>query len=287
MKIKFFILILALAFFVGVLPVKAFEISPIKMLLTADPGTNQTVVLKVKNSEKNDAVFLFNVFGVNQNNSGTPLFERGVSQAESWVYPEDNKATIKKGETKSVNFIIKVPADASPGSYYLGLSAEPETGKQSAGSIGSRLVSLLTVQVSGVVQESVLIEKWEKIADSEDSKKWGFNLVIKNDGSVEVPMRGLVTFKNFKGDAVFAESIVVGNKLLAGSRRAIVSKMNITDRIVLPGLYQAHVTLNYGKTNQQVSATTYVWYFPVWSKVVAVFLALVIVGLLFMRLRKK
>lgn len=287
MKIKFFVLVVVAVLFAGVLPVRAFEISPIKMLITADPGTNQTVVLKIKNSEKNDAVFLLNVFGVSQNNSGTPLFERGVSPAESWVYPEDNKATIKKGETRSVNFIIKVPADATPGSYYLGLSAEPQTDKQSASSLSSRLVSLLTVQVSGVVQESVLIEKWEKTAGSEDGKKWKFNLNLKNNGSVEVPMRGLVTFKNFKGDAVFAETIALGNKLLAGSRRAIMSEISVDNRIVIPGLYQAHIALNYGKTNQQVSATTYIWYFPVWSKVAAGFLALIVVGFLFMKLRKK
>jgi hypothetical protein len=285
MKSKFFLLIIFI-FFLSARPARAFEISPIKMLVTADSATNQTVVLKIKNSAKTDSVFLLNVFGMRQDNAGLPIFERGISPAEPWIFPEDNSITIKAGETKSANFIIKIPENTSPGSYYVGLAAEPSVDKNSQKNINTRLVSLLTLQVSGLATEAVLIEKWEKINNG-NNESWQFNLNLKNNGSVEVPMQGLIAIKNYKGDEIFAEQITVGNKLLAESKRALMPLVSLKDRVKLPGLYQAQIKLKYGKTNQEVSAIAYIWYFPGWSKIIIAVFIVILALLLVLRLRKK
>lgn len=268
-------------FFIAASPARAFEISPVKSLFTVDPGKSQTVVLKIKNTEKNNLTFKLSVLGMSQDEDGRPVFSRGSDTAESWVYPENNLVNIKFGETKSVNFIIKIPADTLAGSHYLGLAVEPVMQKSDQSSLATRLVSLLTLQVKGLVEESVQIENWAPLADVTSEKNWQFDLGLKNSGSIEVLMRGTVAIRNWKEEEIFSEPVILGNKLLAGSKRVLHPKITLRNDINLPGLYSAQVKINYGLTNQAVSAIAYVWYFPQWSKIVlaitVLFLVLLIV----------
>lgn len=272
-------------FVFAALPVQAFEIAPIKMLITADADSTQTVVLKIKNTAAADTDYVLSVLGLRQDNGGLPVFERGISTAETWVYPEASQVTIKAGETKSVNFIIKVPTGSLPGSHYLGLAAEPEAVNNSQNSLSTKLVSLLTLQVSGLVTESVSIDTWEKV--SESATNWQFNLQVQNTGSVEVLMQGVLALKNYRGDEIFSQPMSVGNKLLTGSKRALTVGVDLHDKLQLPGLYQAQVKLRYGKTGQEVSALVYVWYIPLWSKVAGATVVGILILLVVLGLRKR
>ena len=276
-----------LIFFIVVLPARAFEISPVKSLFTVDPATSLTVVVKIKNTppfipplkgEGQGAGFKLSVFGMSQDEKGGPVFSRGTDTAESWVYPENNSVNLKSNETKSVNFIIKIPADAVAGSYYLGLSVEPVSQKGDQVSLATRLVSLLTLQVKGLVNESVAIEKWAPFAGVTGEKKWKFDLSLKNSGTMEVLLRGAIAVRNWKGEELFSEPIILGNKLLAGSRRVLQPEIVLKNGVNLPGLYQAQVKINYGRTNQVVSAIAYIWYFPQWSKVASALLSIILLA---------
>lgn len=268
----------------------AFQISPVKSLFTVNPGTNQTMVVKIKNTEKNILTFKLSVLGMTQDENGKPVFLRGADVAESWVYPESNSVSLKAGETKSVNFIAKIPGDALSGSQYLGLAVEPVMPKSDQASLNSRLVSMLTLQVTGVVNESVMVEKWARLKDVSDNKNWKFDLSLKNNGTIEVDLAGMVAVKNWQGEEIFTEQIILGNKLLAGSKRVLQPQITMQDRVKLPGLYQAQVKVNYGRTNQTATAVEYVWYFPMWSRVVAVvggFFLVLLVVLLVKKIRNK
>lgn len=284
-----FYLFFLLSFFIAASAARAFEISPVKFLFTVNPATNQTVILKIKNTEKNNLVFKLNVLGMSQDEDGRPVFSRGVDAAENWVYPENNLVNIKSGEIKSVNFIIKTPADALPGPHYLGLAVEPVLEKSNQASLATRLVSLLTLQVKGLVNESVQIEKWEPSASLRNDleiRKLRFDLDLKNNGSIEVLMKGAVAIRNWQGEEIFSEPIILGNKLLAGSRRVLHPEIILKNNISLPGLYSAQIKINYGLTNQTVSSISYIWYFPQWSKIVLVITVLLLVFLIFWKLKR-
>lgn len=295
--IKYFLYTLGLLiFFIVAKPARAFEISPVKSLFTVNSGATQTMVVKIKNTvadagqaEKNNLIFKLNVLGMKQDEDGRPIFSRGIDAAESWVYPENNLVNIKPGETKSVNFILKIPADAVAGSYYLGLAVEPVLEKSDQSSLATRLVSLLTLEVKGLVQESVIIEKWMLEASVVGAKNWKFDLGLKNNGSIEVLMQGKIAIRNWRGEEIFSEPIILGNKLLAGSKRVLRPEIILRNDINLPGLYSAQVKINYGRANQIVSAIAYVWYFPKWSKIVlgvAASFLILLTALVVKRLRK-
>ena len=183
MKVKYILYtFIIFIFFIAAKPARAFEISPVKSLFTIDPGISQTMVVKISATSPSSGVsvspmggkmFKLSVLGMMQDENGKPVFSRGVDLAESWVYPENNLVNIKSGETKSVNFIIKIPVDAIAGSYYLGLAVEPVEEKNNntnpplprpSGELAIRLVSLLTLEVKGIVRESVVIEKCDPYA---------------------------------------------------------------------------------------------------------------------------
>lgn len=288
-----------LSFFVTVSPVRAFEISPVKALLTVDPDKNQTqtLVVKIKNNETlvTNTNFKLSVLGMKQDENGKPIFSRGVEIAESWVYPENNLINIKSGETGSGNFIIKIPKDAVSGSYYLGLAVEPvlEKNKQNNFSVqqsglSTRLVSLLTLQVKGLVQESLVIEKWTaNLVDEKENKKINFDLNLKNIGNIETAMIGSVGIKNWRGEEIFSEPIFLGNKLLANSYRVLHPEIILKNKINSPGIYSANIKINYGRTNQMISAVVYIWYFPNWSKIILLIAGLLVFCLIFWKFRKK
>lgn len=277
-----------LIFVFGISPAKAFGISPAKMLITADPNTSQTIVLSINNSEKNDLVFKLGVVGVEQDENGMPVFDRGVTDAENWIFPENGTVLIKAGQTKAINFIIKIPDSTQAGSYYTGLFVEPSVEGSSNGQIGSRVISLLTIQVAGVVNEAVLIEKWSTKQSWLNDREWQFDLNLKNTGDVEVLLEGAVSIRNWRGEEIYTKPLGLGNKLLAGSRRALSPAMTVKDNIKLPGLYQAQLKINYGLTSQMTSGIAYVWYFPLWSQVgLVVFGFLILVLVIFVIKRKK
>lgn len=287
MRIKSVLLLTLVLFFLTSLPANAFGISPVKMLLTVEPGANQTVVLKITNKEEVSLAFKLSVLGVKQDETGLPVFNRDVEEAENWVYPEDNMVQVIGGETKSVNFIIKVPAEAEVSSHYLGLAAEQVIGDNNKNSLNSRLISLLTLQVKGVVHEELFIEKWGADPTVSTNRDYTFNLKLRNSGVVEVPMRAVVAIRNWRGEEIFSEPIVLGNKLLAGSRRALSPLISLKDDLDLPGLYQAQLTIHYGLTNQTTSAIAHIWYFPKWSQVAAVIFGLVIMYFFVVLVKRK
>ena len=302
-KIALYIAVIAVASFGFTSLAQAFGISPIKILLTVGQSASQTVVFKINNlsASTGETTFKLSVLGVSQDEAGLPVFERGINTAENWVYPESNLVKVKAGEIKSVNFIIKTPENALPGSYYLGLAAEPVQ-QNSNGGLNSRLVSLLTLQVEGLVNESLGIEKWNLQAGAVANDVWKFDLLLKNNGDIEVPMQAEVAIRNWQGEEIFAEPLVLGNKLLAGSKRALSPEILLkrpvsndgtghysveSNKISLPGLYQAQIRVTYGKTNQSVSAIAYIWYLPLWSKVSAGLFGLVLVVIFVFLIKRK
>ena len=137
-----------------------------------------------------------------------------------------------------------------------------------------------------MVNESLAIEKWSPMADVSGEKKWKFDLLLKNVGAIEMDMRGSMALRNWKGEEIFSQPLILGNKLLAGAKRALQPEIVLRDDIKLPGLYQVQIKINYGKTNLSASSLAYVWYFPVWSRAVLIGAGAVLVILLVLMARK-
>ena len=99
-------------------------------------------------------------------------------------------------------------------------------------------------------------------------------------------MQGKIAIRNWRGEEIFSEPIILGNKLLAGSKRVLRPEIILKNNISLPGIYSAQVKINYGRTNQVVSALDYIWYFPKWSKIVLGTTALLVILFIFWKMKR-
>ncbi len=276
-----------LALFFAV-PAQAVGISPVKTVVTINIESTETVSLLINNSENSEALFKLGVLGAKQDNDGYPIFGRGLTEAETWVFPENNTVSIKAKQSQKTNFIIRVPKNTEPGSYYLGLFAEPASKAGNQSGVNPRVVSLLTVQVAGSVSEEMMVQNWNPKNVVFNNKNWSFALDLKNTGRIEVSMQGVLAVRNWRGEEIFVNEIRLGNKLIAGSLRHLLPNIVVENKILWPGPYQVQVRLNYGLANQKVSAITYVWYLPFWSIVsLGVFVLILISFLAIFLLKRK
>jgi uncharacterized membrane protein len=256
----------AACFFIFAQSASAYSISPVKYLITIDPGKTETATIKIKNEEPMPLTFKLKVMGLSQDAQGKPVITNQADGAGTWVKPEADSVSVDPGNTAEAKYLITAPADAKSGSYYLALAIEPVVPEGTGISISSRLVSLLTLQVAGMVQESLEIKKWQPASGVFRQKdNWKFNLNIANKGNIEVVMKGTLSIKNWRGQEIMSEDKKLGNTLLSGAERSLtIDSGPQKANIYLPGLYQAKIKVLYGRTGQTIVDSVNFWYLPNW-----------------------
>lgn len=244
----------------------AFSINPIKSHISVAPGAKgQVVSITVRNDGTEQAIYSIKVLGAKQAPGGQLSYGVNNSQAESWVVPEKTSLTIGAGQEQNVNFLINIPVTATAGSYFLGLAAEnaPGTGSETLG-VSGQIVSVLLLQVSGVVNESLTIEDFS-LPKLSLRNQLSFSLAVKNLGTTEVPLKGEVTMRNWLGREVGKEVINLGSVLLPGSARKYSSDLSFPKQILLPGPHNFDIKIVYGLTGQSVIQSRHVWFIPIYS----------------------
>ena len=283
---KFFLLVIVVGLLAISLPVDAFSIRPSKILLTVDQGKTKVIPIEIINNEKKDLFFIAKVYFVKQTGEGKPEFVNNYSESEKWIIPPTNEIFVKSGDKGVANFSIQVSDSAKAGSYFLALAIQPSSGSNGVGLAG-QVVSILNLQVSGMVGESLKINKWEQKINKKDKNNWYFNLDLENIGQMDVLLGGSLLVKTWGGQKLFQEKLSLGNRLLPNTHRFVRPQIDLAkNKPALPGLYIVQAQIKYGKTQQNISSSVYVWYWPFWSKVLGVCLGFVFIILLVVIIRK-
>lgn len=253
--------------------VNAFSLSPAKIVLSIDPGDKQIFEIKIKNNENLSATFKPVVVGVEQNQSGAPVFVSGLTPTESWISFDTKSFVLGSGQERKIIFTLDVPENTYPGSYYLGLGVEKISNEKDNVNLSERVLSLVNIKVAGIVNEELKLEKWKSVNDIWFGPKWKFDLTFKNTGSVELPVGAKIILRNFRGNEILQEEIVKNIKIIPGTSRSIEHVFVLPKKFIfLPGIYQADLVLDYGLTKQNIFSVTKFWYFypPILFFVVAV-----------------
>lgn len=270
------------------LPARAFTIRPVRYRMTIDPGGRAAASVTVLNDEAASHYFRASVAGVEQDSAGRPLFGNSFDIAEQWVKPDVGSFFLKPGEKKTIVFTINAPQEADPGSHFLALVIEPVNAKSGEVGLSARSAALLSLVVSGVVNEAVSIDRFEPRARFSASGEWPLAAVLKNRGTVSVKMEGALIIKNALGQIVSGREAPLGGSLLPKSIRAVAPRIEL-DRAKprLPGWYTIDLAVHYGLSRSIVGARAVVWYIPFWSLAAAFGLAGIILLVLFRKYRSK
>jgi hypothetical protein len=288
--LQIFILTVAFACIVPVSSAKAFAISPLKQQITAAPGASGIIVsVTVGNEEKEKMSYSLKVLGAKQLENGRLVYGSGISSAEQWVSPEVNSVEILPGQIKQADFVVNIPRDAPAGSYFLGLAAGTDIsgGEKEAVGVSGQVISVLLIQVAGVVNESLTIENWQ-LPGLTVSRDWPASVLLENGGTTELPVTGEVIVRDWLGRQVYSGVFQMTSVLLPGSARKQSVDISLPDGRFYPvGPYQAEIKIKFGLTGQKTVALGSVWYLPYYSFVVLLILLGAILYPLYIRLIKK
>ncbi len=238
-------------------------ISPIRIVNTVAAGNEQTIRLKITNDENTPGFFTPAVWGVTQDPlTGRPRFGLGTDEAEQWILKKTQRLSLAPHETAEAEFIIKVPTHIPSGSHYVGLGVGREAAAGSA--LTGQVMSLVILQVAGVLNESLRIVRFEPDHIYTTQKKWLLELQTINEGNVEIPLDGKLIVTDWRKKEILSQPLSLGNQLLPKTSR-LTTTMVASNMFLFPGKYHLAAQINYGRTGQLALKETTLWYMPWWG----------------------
>jgi len=266
------------------LPAGAFSISPTRILATVDPGDSEIVRLKIGNDSLSTKIFHLVVVGVKQGLQGEPVFKNGIDAAESWVKFNENNLIVPAQSGTEAVFEIKIPKQVYSGTHYLGLGVEEKNLAVGTVGVSGKIFSLVNLKVAGNAVESLQTKKFVALTTVGD---WQCEADLVNVGNVEVPYKVKAEVYNWRSKKLSSQSILEKSVLIPQAQRVLQFTIK-SDQFFWPGPRDVNLVVNYGLTNQTAVSTLRVWYWPVWSVVLLILIAvIIIVGIGYWKLRPK
>lgn len=252
----------ALALFATALPQPAFalEIAPLRQTTVLDPGTTQTVSITIHN----DADHVVQVrptvdaFWIDAE-SGTAMFG-AEDDGVAWVTPQELAVTLSPAEIKTIEYGIRIPRDAKPGSHYLALFTE-HVGSEGQIQVGTRLGSLLFLHVAGPVREELRVDAFDIIsADTMNVPQ--VRLELTNQGSIHVIPTGEIVVEHWLGHEMIRIPLNVGERKVLPNG-LWVGTYPLDDLAWWEfGPHRVHMRLTYGLQQHVLSGEAPYWFFP-------------------------
>lgn len=290
------------ALFVALQSASALTVSPVVIEYDVEPGQTIVGTVKLLNEGEGSETYYPNAQDfIAGEGDGVPQFV-GMSETRSlvdWVSFDKSAITLAGGSGDLVVYRISVPENAQPGGYFGGLLFSTQRPNVTEG-VGAVAQSgpLVLLRVAGDVVERGAVTSFSAEQPSSTSLPVDFNVTFANSGTVHVKPQGVIRVTNmFGGTAAVIPVNEDGGNVLPDSDRSFMSTWQKAE---LPenaselvkewrnygfGPYTATLIMNYGETNQVVSATTNFWVMP-WMLLVLFIILLVILALLVMQYNK-
>jgi hypothetical protein len=219
---------------------------------------------------------------------------------------------IPAGQTKTVNYTIKVPANQGAGSYYSAFEYAATGANGGNVSLNASGVTLAFLSIPGTVREGLMLQKFGAY-QSDPGNLTGHYLYIatnkapqqlayalKNSGNVAESPAGSIVLKDMFGHLVKTVGNVNVNSNLAllGQTRLFTAciesqqtKVNFDSTStpttscvnphLKPGRYTASLDVFYGQNGNrtnEITATAHFWYLPWWFLIAVVVIIVLIAG---------
>lgn len=262
---------------------QGLEISPPLLDLKADPGQTLQAQIKLRNVTGSTLVARaqYDDF-VATGEEGQPKLlldskEQSPYTIKEWLNSIPS-VTLAPQQQKTVDLIIKIPNDASPGGHYgvIRFTGAPPEVDETAVSLSASIGTLVLVNVSGDVKEEAKIIE---LFTSQNGKKRGLfeygpitlTTRVENTGNVHIQPTGTTRITNMFGREVqsYKFNETRGN-VLPASVRKFESELK---KKLLFGKYTVQSDLVFGADSKIISARHTFWVIP--YKLIAI----VLVGL--------
>lgn len=253
------------------------------------PGSSYQYSIKITNvSDVEKTLYLdaMDIEGIDA--GGTPRFAPPgavpLYALSSWVELSDAPLTLGAGQSASVTFTVRVPAEASPGSHFGGIffdAKAPERDTTGAG-VGMKVGTILTLLIAGDVLEDARLREFSTDRVIYGTADVAFTSRVENMGNIHLRPHGFIELTDMFGRLVASVPInEVGAAVFPMSDRTFSSVW--TGEGFFFGRYQAVASVSYGdETRKTLTAAASFWVLPLQPLLtgLAVFIG-VVLGLYF------
>jgi hypothetical protein len=262
-----------------------FTVIPPKVEVSVKPGEQVRKILQFRN-EGDDTAYLSIIardFIVTKDNGQPDFVDSKVSgrwSAASWLRINPATLAVPPKATTNITLNIFVPLDALPGGHYSGVLYQAkgtplQTGQGVGVGTGIQQVvgSLIYITVAGPVNEKAMVKRFEIPGFSE----YGPIPVVTeigNQSDIHITPKGTITIRNLFGQNVANLNLEERNIFPGAS----LTYTNSLDKKVLIGRFRADLIAAYG-TGSTLSATTYFWVFP-WKICLVIILTIILITLI-------
>ncbi len=200
--------------------------------------------------------------------SGLPIFaspgETTDYSLSSWIDLPSDAITLGPGETRSIPFSVRVPADASPGAHFGGVFLESEAPSlaSSGAGIGYSVGTIIDLKLPGDVVEDAQLREFSTKQFIYGTPAVAFSAKVSNLGNVLARPTGVIEITDMFGKKVGTVNInETAAPVFPGSDRSYAASWD-SDSFAF-GRYQAVLSLVYGDQERKtISATASFWILP-------------------------
>lgn len=200
--------------------------------------------------------------------TGLPIFaspgETTDYSLSSWIDLPRDPITLGPGETRSIPFSVRVPADASPGAHFGGVFLESEAPKlsSSGAGIGYSVGTIIDLKLPGDVVEDAQLREFSTKRFIYGSPSVSFTAKVSNLGNVLARPTGIIEITDMFGKKVGTVNVNdTAAPVFPGSERSYAADWEGNSFAF--GRYQAVLSLVYGDQERKtISATASFWVLP-------------------------
>ncbi|MCL4392955.1 hypothetical protein M1145_02345 [Patescibacteria group bacterium] len=270
---KKWILLLALSFFIIIIPAiqifaqnlkNSITISPVVSNITLNKGEHYISSIYVTNNSNTPQKIDITVSAFKeQGTTNHPQFSQKInaeSTSRKWILIQKYAILYPFKNTK-IPYTINVPANASPGGHYLSIMVQ-RSSNTTHNKIIQSLGSLIILTVNGRLISTGFIKNFSATKNIYFNNPINFNLKFSNTGNVQYAPFGFITVKNIFGNTVLVTPINQKRSLtLKNSTRLYTKTIDIHNILDQIGLFNVTLNLTYGINghfvNTQTSSTFY------------------------------
>lgn len=271
-----------------------FTITPPLIKNNMEKGETWASMIKVTNNTVEPIKIYTQVvdFKSRVDGAGPEFIQKGSDEnskyfASDWLDIQAGPLDI--GAQKSINipFVVKSPADATPGGHYAAVLIGTKPAENTQGTaikISSQVASLVMLNIKGEVKEKGDIREFS--TDKQFYSKPKVKLAVKfiNEGNVHLQPKGEINIFNLLGKSVGKFTINqsgsdFGN-VLPESTRQWLFDWSADGSVFSMGRYRADLVLNYGSTAKETqNSSLYFWVinWKVLGLIIGVILLLIVI----------
>lgn len=202
-----------------------------------------------------------------QDYSAAPTASDEASSLARWIELSRGVIELGPGEERTIQFIIRVNLNATPGAYHALISFSNGSTRDQAEARGSIANVTVNVDVQADIKEVMQLNKFttDNVVFSGDDVLFKYQL--QNIGNQELQPKGEIRIYNRRGEEVASVDINGENKVVSPDQVAQLASVWSAKNGF--GKYKALLNVDYGKSQMaSVQDSVYFWVVP-WKQLLA------------------